>query len=177
MERVDLIEAGFLMTINEDTGEEVVCPVCDATEFWGCGHLVASFDRSFCECQGGLFYDHMHKFSSLIEGAFQSHLQKGSEPSLNYDALPELWEEAKNNFEPGDEDYVDLDGDILQRFLIELLEEAGAFDAPGSLMDPGGPGMTSSMSLLFSDNPSEVIRKAARQLKIEMKEEQGKSQP
>ena len=44
-------------------------------------------------------------------------------------------------------------------------------------MDPGGPGMTSSMSLLFSENPSEVIRKALRQLSIELKEEQGKSQP
>jgi hypothetical protein len=42
---------------------------------------------------------------------------------------------------------------------------------------PGGPGMTSSMLLLFSDNPSEVIRKALWQLKIEMKVEQGKSQP
>ena len=165
------------MTINEDTGEKVVCPVCDAAEFWDCGHLVASFDRNFCECQGGFFYDSMHQFSLLIEGAFLLHLQKSSEPSLNYDALPGLWDEAKNNFEPGDEDYVDLDGDILQRFLSELLEEAGAFEASGSLMDPGGPGMTSSMSLLFSDNPSEVIRKALWQLKIEMKVEQGKSKP
>ncbi|PVZ48383.1 hypothetical protein DD557_06345 [Thalassobacter stenotrophicus] len=119
----------------------------------------------------------MHQFSSLIEGAFLSHLQNGLEPSFNYDALPELWDEAKNNFEPGDEDYVDLDGDILQRFLIELLEGSGAFEAPGSLMDPGGPGMTSSMSLLFSENPSEVIRKALRQLSIELKEVQGKFQP
>ncbi len=157
------------MTINEDTGEDVVCPVCDATEFWDCGHLVASFDLSFCECQGGLFYEHMHQFSSLIEGAFLIHLQNGSEPSFNYDALPELWDEAKNTFEPGDEDYVDLDGDILQRFLIELLEEAGAFEAPGSLMDPGGPGMTSSMSLLFSESPSEAIRKALHKLPIELK--------
>ena len=164
------------MTINDDTGEDVVCPVCEASELWDCGHLVASFDRSFCECQGGLFYEHMHQFCSLIEGAFLVHLRNGSEPSLNYDALPELWDEAKNNFEPGDEDYVDLDGDILQRFLIELLEEAGAFEAAGSLMDPGGPGMTSSMSLLFSDNPTEVIRKALQKLSIELTEEHGTAQ-
>lgn len=48
--------------------------------------------------------------------------------------------------------------------MIELLEEAGAYDLPGSLMDPGGPGMTSSMSLLFAERPSTVIDLALQHL-------------
>jgi hypothetical protein len=152
------------MTIDEDTGEEVVCPICTAAEYWDCGHLVGSFDRSFCECQGGAIYNRVGRFSSIIETAFLSHLRRGSEPDLKFcDAFPELWDAARNNYEPGEE-YLDLDGYIVQRVLIELLEEAGAYEAPGSLMDPGGPGMSSSMSLLFADDPSKVVDQALQRL-------------
>lgn len=158
------------MTIDEDTGEDVVCPICGAAEYWDCGHLVGSFDRSFCECQGGAIYDRQGEFSSIIEGVFLSHLQNGSEPGLKYDAFPELWAAAKSNYEP-DDDYVDLDGDILQRLLIEVLEHAGAYEEPGSLMDPGGPGMTSSMSLLFAEYPSEVVARALHRVSVALKNE------
>lgn len=156
------------MTIDEDTGEEAVCPICEAAEYWDCGHLVGSFDRSFCECQGGATYDRQGEFSAIIEGVFLSHLQNGSEPTLNYDAFPELWEEAQRNYEPGD-DCVDLDGDIFLTFLIELLEEAGACEASGSPMDPGGPGMTSSMSLLFAEKPSAVVDQAIARLSADLR--------
>ena len=55
------------MTINEDTGEEISCNICGATEYWDCGHLVASLDRSFCECQGGELYDRIPSFFALGE--------------------------------------------------------------------------------------------------------------
>lgn len=158
------------MTIDEDTGESVVCPLCNATEYWNCGHLVASLDRSFCECDGGAIYSRQQELSAIIEGAFLSHMKNGSEPSLNFDAFPELWQEAKSNYEPAD-GYVFLDGCILQRILIELLEEEGAYEAPGSLVATGGPGMSSSMSLLFAENPSEVIEQALQRLSTELKEE------
>ncbi|MHA7828916.1 MAG: hypothetical protein ACX93P_15295, partial [Roseovarius sp.] len=70
------------MTINADTGEDVVCPICNAAEYWDCGHLVASVDRSFGECQGGALCDRETEFSSLVENAFLPHLQNGSEPIL-----------------------------------------------------------------------------------------------
>ena len=165
------------MTINEDTGEEVVCPVCDGKEFWDCGHMVASFDLTFGECQGGMFYDHERRFSSIIEDVFIRTLRTGSRPQFSSETLSELWNEAKSNHEPDEEDYVDLDGDILQRVFIELLEEADAFEPSGSLTDPGGPGMTSSISLLFADNTSEVISKAYRNLVAELNSGQSGSNP
>lgn len=148
-----------LVTINEDTGEEVVCPICNAADYWACGHLVASLDRSFCECQGGALLDREAELSSRIEDAFLPHLENGSQPSFGYSSLEELWVAAKENFSASD-GYVVLDGDIWQRVLIEHLEDAGAFDLPGPLMDPDGPGMTSSMSLLFAEKPKEVVDKA-----------------
>ncbi len=158
------------MTIDEDTGEEVVCPICGAAEYWDCGHLVAEFDRTFCECLGGKIHNREGEFSSTIEAVFLSHLQNGSEPDFKYQELSELWEEAKKTHEPG-EDYADLDGYILQRLMIELLEEAGAIEPPGYLMDPGGPGMTSSMSLLFAENPSLVVEQAHKRISYELKAE------
>jgi len=156
------------MTINADTGEDVVCPICNAAEYWDCGHLVASLDRSFGECQGGALFDRQTECSSLVEDAFLPHLQKGTEPSLGYSSLVELWEAAKGDFTSGDED-VCLDGDIWQRVLIEYLEDAGAVDLPEPLMDPGAPGMTSSMSLLFAETPPEVVETAYQQLSNELK--------
>ncbi len=154
--------------IDEETGEDVVCSICRAAEYWECGHLVASFDRSFGECHGGAIYEREYQFSSLIESAFLSHLQNGSEPRFKYDARPELWKEAKDSYQPSELDDIYLDGYIFQRFLIELLENAGAFEPAGSLINPGGPGMTSSISLLFAKDPSEVIEQSLQELSSEI---------
>ena len=155
------------MTINEDTGEEVACPICGALEYWDCGHLVASLDRSFCECQGGELYDRMSEFSSILESAFLPHLKQGSAPDIKGLDLEELWKVARQNFDPNYDD-VDLDGFIFQRVVIELLREAGAYYLPGSLMDPGGPGMTSSISVLFAEEPARVIEKAICNLNAQL---------
>ena len=151
------------MTIDENTGEDIVCPICDSAEYGDCGHLVAIFDKTFCECHGGAFYDRQSDFSNIIEGAFLLYLQNGSQPNLRNATLEDLWKTTKASTE-NDEDYADLDGYILQRFLIELLEESGAEEAPGALIDPGGPGMTSSICLLFSEQPSEVVDQALKLL-------------
>ena len=145
------------MTINEDNGELVVCPFCNAAEYWDCGHLVGSFDRSFCECGGGLIYDRFHDITAIIEENFGLHLRTDSTPKFNSHWLSELWLEAKHNFIIEDADYIHIDECILIGFLIEMLEDAGAFSSPGSTIDPGGPGMTSTVSILFSDSPADVI--------------------
>ena len=66
-----------------------------------------------------------------------------------------------------------IDDYIFQGHLIELLHDSGGLDAPGSLIDPGGPGMTSSMSLIFSENPLDVIENALRRLSMELKKSGG----
>lgn len=156
------------MEIIEETGQQPTCPVCQSSDYWDCGHLVASFDRSFCECQGGELYKRMPEFSNLVENAFLSHLTKKAVPSVGEWELDELWKTAHESFE-SDEEYIELDGDIFQRVLIQLLEDSGAFELPERLMDLGGPGMTSSMSLLFAEEPAKVIELAVKKLSIELK--------
>lgn len=140
------------MTINEDTGEDVTCPLCKAPEYWECGHLVAGLDRSFCECFGGALFDREPEFRETVEEFFRAHLKAGTSPSIPSGELSELWETVSlQAFEEGES--LDLDGFVFQRVLIEVLEDAGGFELEGSLIDSGGPGMTSSVSLLFAERP------------------------
>ena len=151
------------MTIDDNTGQNAVCPICDNPDYGDCGHLVAIYDLTFLECNGGEIYHREGHITCVIEKVFVSHLQNGSEPSLQNATLAELWESTKSSVEP-DEDDANLDRHTLQTFLIELLEDSGAEQAPGALMDPGGPGMTSSITLLFAEQPSEVIDMAIKRV-------------
>jgi hypothetical protein len=147
------------MTINEDTGEDVLCPICESPEFGECGHLVADFDRTYCECNGGEIFERQNEFIAIVEQAFLPHLQAGTSPALSSPELEELWNTAElHSLE--DEPYVALDGYVFQHVLIETLLESGAIEPEGSVIDPGGPGMTSAVSLLFSENPDDCIEKA-----------------
>ncbi len=152
------------MFIDEDTGESVVCPICYDDDFWNCGDLVAVFDRNRCQCRGGAVYGRLADFSSAIKGIFSYHLKLGSSPKLEIDALPLLWAEAKTNYRPGEE--IVLDQDILQILLINLLRDAGALQLPGSIIESGGPGETSSMSLIFSDDPQAIVDEAISKIMI-----------
>ncbi|KKM90197.1 hypothetical protein LCGC14_1241090 [marine sediment metagenome] len=155
------------MTIIENTGRGPACPICNSTEYGSCGHLVADFDRTYGECLGGEIYDRQAEFSDLAERAFLMHLNQKTVLSVKKWGLDELWEITLGKFDP-DEEYVELDGDIFQRVLIALLKDSGAFDVPEGLIDPGGPSMTSWVSLLFADDPSKVIDMAINKLKIEL---------
>lgn len=152
------------MFIDEDTGESVVCPICYDDDFWNCGDLVAVFDRNRCQCRGGAVYGRLADFSSAIKGIFSYHLKLGSSPKLKIDALPLLWAEAKTNYRPGEE--IVLDQDILQILLINLFRDAGALQLPGSIIESGGPGETSSMCLIFSDDPQAIVDEAISKIMI-----------
>ena len=159
------------MTINEDTGEDVTCPLCQSPEYWECGHLVASLDRTFCECDGGELFDREHEFREVVEMAFRAHFKAGSTSSnLPSGALRELWETlSPQSFEEAVEgDGLELDGFVFQRVLIEALEDAGVIEPKGQLCDPGGPGMTSSVSLLFAKRPQDCIKKALALLRLQL---------
>jgi hypothetical protein len=151
------------LMFNEDTEEDILCPVCDAPEYWECGHLVADIDRTFAECKGGVLFNQMGMFSNVIKEAFLRLLKADDEPVFKSVNLEELWHSTQQNFEPKDDDVI-LDTDIFLRFLIEILEEAGANDLAGSIIESGGPGMTSAVSLLFDDEPKVVVRNAHKAL-------------
>ena len=155
------------MTIREDTGEDVLCPICATSEYWECGHLVAGFDKTFCECFGGEIFDRQHEFKVLVEEAFLPHLRAGTSPALSASGLKELWQTAElQSFE--DEPCVALDGYVFQQVLIETLRASGAIKPEGSLIDPGGPGMTSAVSLLFSEDPQDCLETAMASLRVHL---------
>jgi hypothetical protein len=155
------------VTINEDTGEDVTCPLCRAEEWWGCGHLVAAFDRSFGECSGGELYGRENEIQEILERAFLPHLKASTSPRLVDDDVMQLWETAKLQLSE-EEEYLDFDGYVVQRLLIEALRNAGAVEPEGTLIDPGGPGMTSLVALLFAENPGICLNDAKAWVRLRL---------
>ncbi|MBT3191411.1 MAG: hypothetical protein HN341_02535 [Verrucomicrobia bacterium] len=50
--------------IEEESAEEITCPICGASAYGSCGHLLADIDRSNLEVSGPLFE------SKLVSGFF-----------------------------------------------------------------------------------------------------------
>lgn len=155
------------MIEDEDTGEAAKCVICGSEEYWECGHLVAEFDLSFNQCNGGSFCNRAEEFAELIESAFIEFIKKGIEPNFgkSNDAQQwcELWKHAKKDFDDV-EDYIYIDGDISAQIFIEMLENCGASSLGGMLLEDGGPGMTSVVKLLFEDEPESAVNLALAEL-------------
>ena len=63
-----------------------------------------------------------------------------------------------------------LDGIVFYRLVVGMLLAAGAIDHPGQIIDEGGPGMTSAVTLLYAHDPKEVIESAMKALQLSLKE-------
>ena len=63
-----------------------------------------------------------------------------------------------------EDDYVSLDGYVLNRLIIELFEEAGGDQYQGPIDDGGGPGFASAITLLYAQNSQEVFELALSKL-------------
>ncbi|WP_148043673.1 hypothetical protein [Paracoccus methylarcula] len=156
------------MTVNPDTGEEPICPLCGAEHYGDCGHLVADIDNTFGECLGGELYDRDGEFYDLINHDFLHHLSSKTSPSLVDFNLQGIWEQAAAEFNDGDED-IFVDRTAFIRMLTDLLEDAGGSRYPGPLEDSEGPGMTSSITLIFASNPKEIINISLQLLKVKLR--------
>ena len=149
---------------DEESGEEIRCGYCRSVG--DCPHLLAVIDRSFVECSGGYAFDRYAEFGEAIEKAFLALLsmdQRGR-PNWQDSDLAELWTGAAEDYSPGDED-VPLDGDCLNRLIIDLFCEAGGEEYPGSIDDGGGPGFSSAISLFYAERPREVFESALSRLR------------
>ena len=150
--------------IDEDTGEKPVCQICQRSDWWECGHLVASVDLTSAECHGGELYDRDDLFRELIRGSFSGNLASAPPPAAACPELQDLWKAAQEEASTVDEIYID--GWVLYPFLLDLLEQSGAVRHPGCLVSPGGPGMSSSEALLFGREPREIANAAHLRLRI-----------
>lgn len=149
--------------INEETGKEPVCQVCQHSEWWECGHLVASVDSTFAECHGGELYDHDDLFRDTIRMSFSGYVGSGSIRAWSCPELQELWKAACEEASPADDIYID--GWLFYPFVLDLLEQSGAIRHPGSLVTQGGPGMSSSEALLFGSEPRKIVDAAHLRLR------------
>jgi len=70
-----------------------------------------------------------------------------------------LWTGSKDSYDEG-ENFIDLDGYIFYRIIVDFLLKNGAVEPEGSVVDQSGPGMTSTVSLLYADNPVEICDKS-----------------
>lgn len=145
------------------------CPICNNEEYWDCGHLVASLDLSYGECRGGIFFDHVNHFLSLIENSFLDHLKNGKHPQYSSKPLSDLWKFARDGYSGEQSGDLELDIDLLQKFFISLLVANGAKDVVGEQLSLGGLGAESMVVLLFSDHPPMVVERALHQLKAYLK--------
>ena len=69
-----------------------------------------------------------------------------------------------------DQNELMLDGVVFYRPVIGMLLEAGAINHPGQIIDEGGPGMTSAVTLLCAHNPKESIETAINALQLSLEE-------
>jgi hypothetical protein len=149
---------------DEDSGEEITCPYCDEAE--DCPHSLAVIDRTFCECDSGYCADRYEEFGEIVKAAFLDLFKNGTMKDLawDYPELDELWKYASENYLKCDA-YVYLDGYVLDRLVIELLDEAGGERYPGPIANNGGPGCSSALTLYFAEHPAVVFEAAISELR------------
>jgi hypothetical protein len=147
---------------NEDTGEAIQCPHCGSED--DCSHLLAVIDRSFLWCSGGYAFSRFNEFHSAIEEAFLKRLQAGdvASPKWKDGRLQELWEYGTEEY--GKTNEVWIDGDMLFRLIIDLLEDAGGEEYMGPIDDEGGPGYSSAITLFYAANPQSVFERSVSDL-------------
>lgn len=156
--------------IDENTGEEPNCTICDSVWGEGCGHLVAWIDYTFGEVASGELYNRDHEFRLQLQAVFLELL--GSDAAVIWqDAdLAELWTDAQLEY---NDEAVDLnfDRNKLLRLVEKILVNAGSNKHPGNIAEYGPPGMSSSISLLFGEAPAMVVDAALKRLEAMLVED------
>ncbi|MFM9816921.1 UNVERIFIED_CONTAM: hypothetical protein K0B97_03125 [Spiribacter pallidus] len=142
--------------INENTGEDPKCPICNASEFWECGHLIADIDVTFCEMHSGILKSRARAFQDIMERRLTLELEGAQAIDFSDEQLDQHWRDAVE-LNIGNEDFPIISGGFFYSWLIIRLEDAGAIDADGPVIDEGGPGFSSELRLLFSDDPEELV--------------------
>jgi hypothetical protein len=147
---------------NEDTGEEPKCPVCGASKFWECGHLLADFDITFCEVYTGSVMHHIDAIEELASSRLKYELRTGDRKIFDDEELQSRWNDSiylnRNSKEDAHIDY-----GFLISWCIITLAIADAVDADGPIINDGPPGFSSHIRLLFAKDADATAKHLYRQ--------------
>jgi hypothetical protein len=148
--------------IDEETGQESTCMFCNSSD--DCPHLVAVIDRTFAECNGGELYKAIAAIRELLSETLLGMIEKAEDPDGNrvdYE-LAAIFREAIENCDPAHPDDIYIDEGMFLEWLVSELIDAGAEEPPGYIVEEGGPGQSSALTLLYAENPKHVIHKVER---------------
>ena len=147
--------------IDEESGKEPACIFCGSTG--DCPHLVAVIDRTFADCKGGALYEAIDKFRKILADSV-FHKIRARDGATSDHELASIVQEAIENYDPEYPDDVFIDGQMFLTWLIEALIDAGAEEHSGYVVEEGGPGQSSALSLLFAPDPERVIQNTEKAL-------------
>ena len=138
------------------------CPYCGSGD--DCPHLLAVFDITFGECNGGHCFNKIPEVTEAVEEAFRKALSAENLEDVSWGNyyLDETWQTALTEYSGEPKDLLIDQGTLLGLF-AELLEENGA-----TLYDTyfeGGPGMSSALQILYAEDPKAVYANAEGQLR------------
>lgn len=143
----------------------IYCPICD--KVCECGHLVAIYDCTFHNFEGGDVYGYIAEFREIIRKGFRHLLKRGKlHPAFTLKSLIECWDDFQSNEPKPDDEDVEIDYQIADRVILDLLRYQGA-DWDTNEVASSGPGASSSEDFLFANDTIKVIKSALARLRKE----------
>ena len=118
--------------------------------------LVAEYDATFLEIRDG-YLSNSDGFASLSQG-LTAMLERGAEPTINNSKIQEIWDRAKNSFEPGAIE-VDIDEGAYFYLLRDEIEYLGGSYSDNSDEEDGSdiPGFSSAVWTFEADDEHEFV--------------------
>lgn len=143
----------------------VYCPICD--KLCECGHLVAIYDDSYQNFEGGDVYEKLGEFKEIIQTGFRQLMKKGNQnPQFTLRSLKECWDEFHSRDPKPDDELIELDHTLTNKVILDLLRYHGADWGTNEISD-SGPGFSSSESFLFANDTLKVIKDGLGRLRGE----------
>lgn len=144
---------------DENTGQEIKCIICGGE--YDCQHLLAELDRTFGHCKLGYACNHYDDFENLLISHFKKALSLGNGKDHDWDIqeINHIWLESLEYSDPHTDDIYISTGYFFP-LLTEIFVENGGIEYPGLIEDGGGPGSSSAIQLVYSDNPRITFEKS-----------------
>jgi hypothetical protein len=118
--------------------------------------LVAEYDATFLEIRDG-YLSNSDGFASLSQG-LAALLERGAEPTIDNSNIQEIWEYAKNSFEPR-ATVVDIDEGAYFYLLRDEIDNLGGSYSDNSDEEDESdiPGYSSAVWIFESDDARELV--------------------